>query len=298
MLQTEYIIIIIHLLISVVYLIYILSGKSYLRLEFIFIIFLVPLFGLLAAIAIELLNIYDKQGKKHIDLLPLTLGEDILWKTLKSFQEAGDIVPLEEAILIDNVKYRRRMMLNAIHDDPLKFLDVLLIARHNKDIETSHYATTTISHSQRRFQLQIQELSVAVESDPGNRELVDEYIEKLEEYIESGLLEKYLLKNQRIMLSKALDKKLTIKKNDKDALIKKIRNEIELGDYVSAFASSDVLKQNYPDEEQAWIEAIRVCVEGNDRKKLQETIHEINELNIDWTKQGKEQISSWLKGGN
>jgi hypothetical protein len=261
-----------------------------------FIIFLIPFFGILSAIAIELLNLQDKQGTKPIELLPLTLGEDILWKTLKSFQETGDIVPLEEAILINNVKVRRRMMLDAIHDDPLRFLDVLMVARHNKDLETSHYATTTISHSQRKYQLEIQNLSVEIESDPENLELVDDYINKLEDYIESGLLEKYLLKNQRIMLSKALEKKLALIKNDKDALIKKIRNNIELGDYVSAFATGDVLKQSWPDDEQTWIEAIRICVEGNDRERLLETIQEIQQLNLDWTSQGREQISSWLEG--
>jgi hypothetical protein len=250
----------------------------------------------LTAIAIELLNVYGKQGKKTIDLLPLSLGEDILWKTLKSFQEDGDIVPLEEAILINNVKYRRRMILDAIHDDPLKFLDVLLIARHNKDLETSHYATTTISHSQRSYQLQIQELSVAVENDPGNVELIDVYIQKLEEYIKSGLLEKFLLKKQRIMLSKALEKKLALIKNNKDTLIRKVRNDIELGDYVSASAAGDALKQYWRDDEQTWIEALRICVEGNDKEKLQETIQEIRQLKIDWTKHGREQVRSWLKG--
>jgi hypothetical protein len=98
------------------------------------------------------------------------------------------------------------------------------------------------------------------------------------------------------MLSKAIDKKLATIKNDRLSLIKKIRNDIELGDYVSAFASSDILKRAWANDEETWIEILRVCVEGKDRERLMETIQEMNQLDIDWTPQGKETISSWLEG--
>ena len=106
-------------------------------------IFFVPIFGPITAITIEALNIWNRQASKPIELEPLTLGDDILWVTLKSFHESGDIVPLEEAILINDVKVRRRFMLETLYTDPLKYLDVLNIAKYNDDVETSHYATTT-----------------------------------------------------------------------------------------------------------------------------------------------------------
>jgi hypothetical protein len=189
-----------HFIVSTLFLIFIFSGKSYIRKEFISLIVLIPFFGVLGALVIEILNRKEKQGKKPIGLASLTSGEDILWKSLKKFQEKGDIVPLEEAMTINNVKIRRRMMLDVIHDDPMKFLDAVMLARHNKDIETSHYATTTVSHLQRTYQIQIQNLAVEVENNPDDVKLLDSYISKLEDYMESGLLEQYLLKNQRIML--------------------------------------------------------------------------------------------------
>ena len=227
-------------------------------------------------------------------MFPEYLDGDILWKSLKSFSEDENIVPLEEAMLVNDFTTRRRIMLDALYDDPMKYLEVLLIARHNDDIETTHYATTMISHAEKKFQISLQKYAAEIERDPENMNLLNEYIETLEKYIESDLLEEYLLKNQRINYSKLLDRKLKIVPNEKQTLVKKLRNSIELNDYFSAFEVSQQLKQNWPEDEQTWVEAIRVCVEGKDQKKLEETIDEVKRIKINWTRRGREEATRWL----
>lgn len=293
--QPELIIVFIHLVFALLYTSFILSGKSHLRKEHIIFLCVIPIFGIFAALIIELMIVSGRQGKMHVDLEPLNLGDDILWKTLKSFHEKGDLVPLEEAILINETKVRRRFMLETLYSDPYKYLDILNVAKFNDDIETSHYATTTISKAQKDFQLSVQKLAVEVENHPENMAVLDSYIEILGKYIKSGLLEEHLLKNLRLVYSTILDKKLHKVKSDKKALIEKLRNNVELKDYVAAFETSDLLKKNFPEDEETWIEALRVCVEGNDAGGLQETINEIRRNNIVWTKQGREQVSPWLK---
>jgi hypothetical protein len=237
-----------------------------------------------------------EQGKKPLDMEPLTPEEDILWKALKSYHEKGNIVPLEEAILIDDVQTRRKFMLQTLYEDPLKYLDILMLAKNNDDVETSHYATTTISYAQRAFQVAIQQLAVEIEKYPENMVLLDKYIETLGKYIDSGLLEEHLLRNLRIVYNEALDKKLARVKNDKQALTRKLGNSIELSEYASAFEISDSLKKYWPEDEKTWINALRVCVEGKDANRLYETLEVIKLINIDWTKQGKEQVDIWMKG--
>jgi hypothetical protein len=275
---------------------FILSGKTSLRKELIIPVIILPIFGPLMVLVIGLLNISGEQGKKPLDMEFLTPDEDILWKTLKSYHEKGNIVPLEEAILIDDVRTRRKFMLETLYEDPLKYLDILMLAKNNEDVETSHYATTTISHAQRSFQVAIQKLAIAVESYPSDMVLLDRYIESLGKYLGSGLLEEHLLKNMRIVYEKVLDKKLDNIKDDKQALIRKLRNSIELNEYPTAFVTSDLLKRYWPEDEQTWVEAVHVCVEGKDINKLHETVEEIKHHKIIWTEQGKEQITPWLIG--
>ena len=293
--QLELIILFSHLLLALVFTIFIISGKSHLRKEQLIFLYFIPIFGICAALIIELMIISGRQGKTSVDLDSLSLSDDILWKTLKSFHEKGDLVPLEEAILINETKIRRKFMLEILYSDPYKYLDILNIAKYNDDMETSHYATTTISNAQKDFQLSIQKLSVEVENHPENVAVLDSYIEILGKYIKSGLLEEHLLKNLRLVYSTILDKKLHKVKTDKKTLIEKLRNNIELKDYVAAFETSDLLKKNFPEDEETWIETLRVCVEGNDTVGLQETINEIRRNDIVWTRQGRDQISPWFK---
>ena len=291
--QPEVFIIVIHLVVAILVSVYVFFGKSHLRKEHVIIILVVPIVGLLYALTVQLLNMMGKQGDKNVDMLPLAF-DDILWKSLKSTTEDGNLVPLEEAMLIDDFGTRRRIMLDALYDDPMKYLDVLLIARHNDDIDTTHYATTMISHAQKQFQLSLQKFAAAIENEPENILLLDKYIDTLEKYIQSDLLDEHLLRNQRIAYAKLLDRKLANQPEDQQTLIKKLRNLIELNDYFSAFEVSQFLKQKWPDDERIWIETLRVCVEGKDQKKLEETITEINSANITWTRQGKQEVTPWL----
>jgi hypothetical protein len=270
--------------------------KTALRKEYIIPTLLVPIFGPLAALMVEWISFSGNQGEKLDEILLQPLEDDILWKTIKNHHEGGNIVPLEEALLINENETKRKMMLNALYDDPLKYLDVLVIASHNEDVETAHYATTTLSHSQRSFQVEIQRTRAAVDENPDNLKILDYYIALIEKYIDSGLLEEYLLRNQRIAYSEALDNRLSIRKNDKTTLIKKLRNSIQLKEFGDAYKISDKLKNHWPEDEDVWNEVLRVCIEGKDKEKLQVTIDEIQITPIQWTKQGKEKINLWIAG--
>lgn len=294
--QTAQIFIVIHVLLSVICVFIILSGKTSLRKEQIIPMLLLPLFGPFMVLVIELLNVLGEQGNRPIDLEHLDTSKDILWKALKSYHEKGDIVPLEEAILINDVKTRRKFMLETLYDDPMKYWDVIMLAKNNPDVETSHYATTTIAHVQKRFQVSIQELAVAVEKNPDDVELLNKYLETMKKYLESGLLEEHLLRNLRIVYDKNLDKKLIKVATDKFALVEKIRNSIELRDYTTAYEISGLLVNYWPEDEQSWIEAVRVCIVAEDNKILKKRLLEMQTRKINWTQAGKEQMAPWLQG--
>jgi hypothetical protein len=270
-------------------------GKSHIRKEHIIPLCIIPVFGPFVAWMIEYMIRSGKHGAKRPDLARLALDDDILWITLRSFREKGDLVPLEEAVLINEVKVRRRSMLETLYSDPVKYLSILNVAKYNEDRETSHYATTTISKAQKDFQLAVQKHAVEAERYPDNPEVLDGYIEILRRYIQSGLLEEKLLTNLRTVYSKTLDKKLAILPDDRMALTEKLRNAVELHDYTSAFETGLLLRKHWPEDEQTWIEVLRVSVEAKDRAQLLQTIEEIQNLEIIWTEQGREQVNPWLK---
>jgi len=293
--QPEIFVILAHIFLILVYLIFIFFRKSHLLKEHIIPLCFIPIFGPLSALTVDLMILWKKQGKSVPDLENLDFGDDILWTTLKRFHEKGDLVPLEEAVLIDEVKVRRKSMLETLYGDPIKYLDVLNVAKHNEDIETSHYATTTISKAQKDFQLSIQKYVLELESHPDNPDVLDAYLEIIRQYIHSGLLEENLLENLRTVYSKILDRKLVMVKDDKNALVEKLRTAVELKDYACAFDTSHLLRRYWPEDEQTWIEVLRVCVEGRDCTQLKKTIEEVQQKEIIWTEPGREQVSPWMK---
>ena len=285
----------IHGFISVIYISLILTNRSSLTRAYILIIVCIPIFGFLSALTAEAINHRYTSIRDPDPIETLSLSEEVYWKSIKKRDEAQNIVPLEEALIINDRQTRKKLILEMLLDDPMKNIDILLLARENNDVDTAHYANTTIAKIQRGFQLQVQKLSVEYESDPENINLLNEYIETLGSYIESGLSEAFLLNRQRIIFADLLDKKMRLEGSDKETLIRKIQNCLALKDVTSAVEANKILKQKFPDDEQTWISALQISVAGHDAIRLKETIDEINQIDINWSRTGKEKVGAWIQ---
>jgi len=290
-----YILIITHILLVSIYIILIFTHRSSLTPANILPILCIPFFGFLSALTADMVTLSNKYKEDPDPNETLSLSEDIYWKSIKQREEAQNIVPLEEALIINDRQTRKKLILEMLLDDPMKNIDILLLARENNDVDTAHYANTTIAKIQRDFQLQVQQLAVEHEADPDNLGLLDRYIETLGNFIESGLSEAFLLKRQRVAFADLLDKKISLDGWDKETLLKKIHNCLALKDINMAVEANEILKKNFPDDEQSWISALQISVAGHDAMRLEETINEINRRNINWSLSGKEQISTWIQ---
>lgn len=289
------ILIITHLVLAGIYTTLIFTRRSSLTSANIMPILCIPFFGVLSALTADLVYLSNKYGKDPDPIETLSLSEDIYWKSIKKREEAQNIVPLEEALIINDRQTRKKLILDALLDDPMKNIDILLLARENNDADTAHYANTIIAKIQRDFQLQVQQLAVEYEADPDNIDLLNGYIETLGNFIESGLSEAYLLKRQRIVFADLLEKKIDLGGWDKETLLKKIHNCLALKDINAAVEANEILKKNLPDDEQTWICALQISIAGHDAVRLKETINEITRRNIIWSLSGKEQISTWVQ---
>ena len=69
-----------------------------------------------------------------------------------------DRVPMEEALLVSDLSYRRGMVMHLLDEaDPLACLPALRRALANEDSETSHYASVAIMELRRKLQQQLDE---------------------------------------------------------------------------------------------------------------------------------------------
>ena len=283
-----------------------------LRWEYIIPIGLVPIFGPGLAITIELLYKYGTPGDKPVELEALKLDNDIYWNTFKEPEEDSDVIPLEEAILLNDPTTRRKAVLDTFRYDSTKYMDVLKVARTNEDVDTTHYATIRITMTQRDFENDLQKLAAAHNQCPTDLTLLSEYINLLEKYIDSELADYAILHIQRKLYMSLLNEKLALldeeyqkgvlrehfyKRERKQTLVRKLRvcNDLQ-EDCEDAENVVSLLKQEWPDDEQTWIEALRMCVEWRNVPCFHETVEQISGAkNIAWTRQGKAQVRPWVQ---
>lgn len=100
-----------------------------------------------------------------------------------------NVVPLEETLLLNETKVKRRQLLDMLKGDASRYLDMLRLALRNEDAETSHYAATAIAEIRRNLDLSLQALSLQFEQNQHDEELLIQYAVVLQEYITSGPLD-------------------------------------------------------------------------------------------------------------
>jgi len=286
---------IVHLIIACIYAALILLKWSSLSPAFIPIIFFIPDFGILSALVAEVTNrLKDKLGDTG-EIETVKLEQDIYWKTIRRQAQSEGIVPLEEALIINDRQTRKKLVLEMLLDDPKKNIDILLLARENNDVDTAHYANTTIAKIQRDFQLQVQQLAAAYETDPHDTTTLDAYIDTLGQFIDSGLSEAYLLRRQRLILASLIDHKIEQDGWTKELLQQKINNHIALGELNAATETNEHLHKNYPRDEQTWINDLKISVAAHDAARLQATKDGIKKADIQWSPTNREKVNLWLE---
>lgn len=204
-------------------------------------------------------------------------------------------VPLEEALLINEPHKRRSVMMNILRSDPMRYLDLLLIARYNDDAETAHYATASIMELQRHFQLELQQLQLEISKDSSDIATHRKYIELLSRYCDSGLLEGQLLHRQQLLLQSALDNALAIEM-DGSFLRIKISICLALKQAEDAKKTAHTLIRLLPADEHSWLEGMRVYAETHDQEGLRALLKRIHAERIDFTAAGREHLLFF--GGN
>ena len=248
-------------------------------------ILLIPIFGPLAG-----LSLIRAVGRKPPDADWLLQQQEERHRiNIVARSNVESTVPLEEALLINDPHKRRNLMMNILRSDPMRYLDLLLIARYNDDTETAHYATASIMEIQRQFQLDLQQYQLELTKQDASFDTHRQYIELLSRYCLSGLLEGQLLRRQQLLLKTALDEALKLE-DDPDLLRIKVGNSLALKDAQEARKTALHLIDEFPRDERSWLEGMRVYTETRDPQGMRALLKRIEDEKIDLTAAGREHL--------
>lgn len=208
--------------------------------------------------------------------------------------DAG-VVPLEEALIVNDPSDRRRLMLSMLTEDPDAYLAQLQAAKLNDDVEVAHYAATAVAQISKESDLKLQQLERAFKTDPSTENL-DAYCDYLGTYLDSGLAEGRVEQIQRQQYARLLARRC--EREDGAAL--RIRYAAALADADELDEAEAVITQlvaEVPDDQEAWMLCLRLAVMRRDGEALQQVIDAIDNQHVYLSAENREKLAFWRDGG-
>lgn len=208
-----------------------------------------------------------------------------------------NVVPLEEALLVNDLSTRRRVIIDLLKQDSIGHLEVLRMAVSNEDSETSHYAVSAIMEVKRKLMLMLQEFAVQYEENKDDPHLLRSYADVLKSYMRSGFLDERTMLKHNHLYSMLLDRLLEIMPESPDAYVEKINTDLDLSNYMEAERAALIYREKYPRSEDAYLCLIKVYFTLRAVDKLNGTIEELKTSPIRLSSRALIVIRFWSKGG-
>ena len=258
------------------------------------IIYFVPIWGIIIGILANYYSIRQLTGSRLIGLEELRVSDDdIRMLRIKEEEKNNVLVPLEEALSINDIETRREIMMDILHQNPDEFIRLLQQARLDSDIEVIHYASTAMMEVQREYELRVQEAEKDYESHPEKETTLSTYSEAIKRYIDSGLIEENILFIYRKRFSDLLEIQMKKYVENIEPYVQAADNYMEISNYTSANMVIDTLLEKWPSEERSWFAKIKLCHQLNDSINLKRTVDAVRERAIYLTPEGKNIMRYW-----
>lgn len=257
---------------------------------------LVPLWGPLLVVLLIARSAVFGDDLKDATLEALRINDDMHRSMLVQGREGDDgVVPLEEALIVNDPSDRRRLMLSMLTEDPDAYLAQLQAAKLNDDVEVAHYAATAVAQISKESDLKLQQLERAFKTDPSAQNL-NVYCDYLGTYLASGLAEGRVAQIQRQQYARLLARRC----EREDGLALRVRYATALADAGEVDEAEDVAERlvaDAPDEQDVWMLCLRLAVLRHDGEMVQRVIDAVDKQHVYLSAENREKLAFWREGG-
>lgn len=256
---------------------------------------LVPLWGPLLVVLLSVRSAVFGDDLKDATLEALRINDDMHRSMLVQGREGDDgVVPLEEALIVNDPGDRRRLMLSMLTENPDAYLAQLQAAKLNDDVEVAHYAATAVAQISKESDLKLQQLERAFKTDPSAQNL-NAYCDYLGTYLASGLAEGRVDQIQRQQYARLLARRC----EREDGLALRVRYATALADAGEVDEAEDVAERlvaDTPDEQDVWMLCLRLAVLRHDGEMVQRVIDAVDKQHVYLSAENRERLAFWREG--
>lgn len=259
---------------------------------------LVPLWGPLCLAVLEIRSRGDQEIREEAGLEKLKINDQVYRSILMEEEVQEDrIVPLEEALLVNDTGIRRELMMEIMYGNPELYVSQLQEARMNDDTEVVHYAVTALTEMQKEYDLKFQELDKQMAEEPEDEEILDRYLGLMEQYIGIGLLEGNTKAVQMKNYSNLLERKIENGGETISDYLKKIDTDLSIREYEAAYEGIQAVLDRWPKEEAGYLRLIQYYSHIRDRNGIDRVLAMIRHRHIFLSPEGRGTVRFWGKDG-
>lgn len=194
-----------------------------------------------------------------------------------------NVIPLEEAIAVNDQKSLRAAMLNVLKGEIKHSLSAIALALETKDSETSHYAAAILSHELSEFRMEAQKLYLGIrEEKPDQTEYEDMMISYTDDILKQKVFTELEQKRFVRMMAEAAESFYT--KNAAGMAVQQYERIalrlLEIGDYENSEKWCLRLTQQYPDQLAAFTCKLKLYFIVRNQEAFFQTLDDLKKSDV------------------
>lgn len=218
-------------------------------------------------------------------------------KVLNTAEETR-VIPIQKALRLEDYIIRRESILNLIKKDINNYTTFMNMALENNDSETSHYAASSILHTKRTLDKNMNSISKLCNKDPSIPAVIVAYADQLMDFINNDYLDhdiktNYINENINI-LKRIVNERIDLESRHLFNLIDLL---LTTNDFVNVNIYCDLLMDSYPSTEEKYILALKSYYIMKDSNKFNITLEKFRASGISFSNETVNIVRFWLQGG-
>ena len=194
-----------------------------------------------------------------------------------------DIIPLEEAILVNEKKDLRMVMMNVIKEDIRNSLASITLALDSEDSEASHYAAAVLSDELNKFRLYVQRLWRQIqEEEPGETECEEILLDYMDNILRQRIFSDHEQRKFVNILTESAESlygkdpsRLTLERYEEVCL-----RALEVKEFDRASKWCGRMKEQSPEELPSYTCRLKLSFARQDREDFFETLEALKRSNV------------------
>lgn len=208
-------------------------------------------------------------------------------------KQPKDIVPVEDTFVLNSNNIKRKLVKDVIKSDFNNSLDVLEKALKDKDIETSHYAASAITHVKSKLFVTLQQKEEVYKYLKNKGTLID-YLEIMKQCIESKLFDSTFYIKLEYRYKELLEVSINDINSEEKYYKELIKVCIRLKEYSKAINYANKYRENNMNSQDPYILLLEIYYTLKDKKNFNKIISDIRKSQIRLDNYSLETLRFWM----